>query len=159
MRARCDPKTVDLSIKVPTVDVVIEIPRGSFIKWGAGGYLDFISPLPCPFNYGSIESHIGGDGDLLDAVVLGASRRRGSQVTVKAYGAVTLSERGMQDDKLICSTKPLTPTQRHAILLFFNFYGKCKSVLNFFRFPGLPGRVRCKGWDDALAAIARARPR
>jgi inorganic pyrophosphatase len=35
------------------VDVVIEVPRGSFIKRGSTGHVDFISPLPCPFNYGS----------------------------------------------------------------------------------------------------------
>ena len=51
--------------------MVIEIPRGSFLKRGSTGRLDFLSPVPCPFNYGSVESLIGLEGDLLDAVVLG----------------------------------------------------------------------------------------
>ena len=37
----------------PELEVVIEIPRGSFLKRGSSGRIDFVSPLPCPFNYGS----------------------------------------------------------------------------------------------------------
>jgi inorganic pyrophosphatase len=43
----------------PEVEVVVEIPRGSFLKRGSTGQLDFVSPLPCPFNYGSIENLVG----------------------------------------------------------------------------------------------------
>jgi inorganic pyrophosphatase len=32
------------------VDVVIEVPRGSFLKRGSSGRTDFVSPLPCPYN-------------------------------------------------------------------------------------------------------------
>ncbi len=141
----------------PTLEVVIEIPRGSFLKRGSTGELDFISPLPCPFNYGSIDDYIGLEGDLLDAVVLGPHLRRGSRVTVQAFGAVSLTDRGMTDDKLICSHKPLSAKQRSLILLFFSIYAKCKGVLNFFR--GRSGRNACDGWCDAEAAIARATPR
>ena len=52
------------------VDVVVEVPRGSFLKRGSTGRVDFISPLPCPFNYGSVPQYLGLEGDLLDAVVL-----------------------------------------------------------------------------------------
>ena len=38
----------------PLVEVVVEIPRGSFLKRGSSGRVDFVSPLPCPFNYGSV---------------------------------------------------------------------------------------------------------
>ena len=34
------------------VDVVIEIPRWSFLKRGSSGGVDFVSPFPCPYNYG-----------------------------------------------------------------------------------------------------------
>jgi inorganic pyrophosphatase len=60
-----------MNLQLPQVEVVIEIPRGSFLKRGWDGSVDFISPFPCPFNYGAIQDYIGGDGDLLDAVVLG----------------------------------------------------------------------------------------
>ncbi len=59
----------------PEVDVVIEIPRGSFLKRGSTGHVDFVSPLPCPFNYGSVPQYLGQEGDLLDAVVLGPRLR------------------------------------------------------------------------------------
>jgi len=141
----------------PEVEVVIEIPRGSFLKRGYTGHLDFVSPIPCPFNYGSVDEYIGLEGDLLDAVVLGPRLRRGSRVTVKAIGAVGLTDRGMYDDKLICSNKPLKPLQRFLILCFFRFYANCKGILNFFR--GRSGRNACEGWCDANEAIARGRPR
>ena len=51
--------------------MLIEIPRGSFIKRGSTWQVDFVSPLPCPFNYGSVPQFVGLEGDLLDAVVLG----------------------------------------------------------------------------------------
>lgn len=140
----------------PQLEVVIEIPRGSFLKRGSTGELDFISPFPCPFNYGSIDQYIGLEGDLLDAVVLGPRLQRGKRVTVHAVGAVGLTDRGMYDDKIICRTDPATPQQRFLILLFFRFYAKCKGVLNFFR--GRPGRNACDGWCDATEAIARAQP-
>jgi inorganic pyrophosphatase len=53
------------------VDVVIEVPRGGFVKRGSTGQADFISPLPCPFNDGSVPAYIGLEGDLLDALLLG----------------------------------------------------------------------------------------
>jgi inorganic pyrophosphatase len=141
----------------PEVEVVIEIPRWSFLKRGSTGEVDFISPLPCPFNYGSVEDYIGLEGDLLDAVVLGPRLQRGARVTVKACGAVGLTDRGMYDDKLICSHGPVGPGRRFLILLFFSLYARCKGLLNIVR--GRAGRNACEGWCDAGEAIARARPR
>ena len=141
----------------PEVEVVIEVPRGSFLKRGSTGHLDFISPLPCPFNYGSVPAYVGLEGDLLDALVLGPRLPFGSRIRVKAWGAVILTDRGMTDDKLVCSEGPLEPAQRHRVLRFFRFYARCKGLLNFWR--RRPGRNACDGWCDAGQAIARARPR
>src|SRR5258706_15549575 len=91
----------------PEIEEVIEVPRGSFLKRGSTGHIDFISPLPCPFNYGSIPGLLGLEGDLLDAVVLGPRIPRGAQTRVRAWGAVILTDRGMTDDKLICTDSPL----------------------------------------------------
>ena len=55
----------------PEVEVVIEVPRSSFLKPGSSGSIDFVSPLPCPFNYGAVPTLLGLEGDLLDALVLG----------------------------------------------------------------------------------------
>lgn len=133
------------------------MPRGSFLKRGSTEQIDFVSPLPCPFNYGAVDGYIGLDGDLLDALVLGSRLPRGARVQVKALGAIGLRDRDMYDDKLICSQRPLRHWQRSIVILFFHFYGWCKRLLNFSR--GLRGRTMCEGWGDARDAIARARPR
>jgi inorganic pyrophosphatase len=140
----------------PIVEITIEIPRGSFLKRGSEGHLDFVSPLPCPYNYGSIAQYIGGEGDLLDAVVLGPRLPVGSRVSLPAWGAIGLSERFMYDDKLICSSQPVTGGQRRRVLRFFHFYAFCKGGLNWVR--GQRGAARCEGWGDADSAIARATP-
>jgi len=147
----------DVRQEPPEVEVVIEIPRGSFIKRGSTGHVDFVSPLPCPFNYGSVPQLIGLEGDLLDAVVLGPRLPLGTRTRVKAWGAVTLTDRGMSDDKLICSDRPLQPDECRGVLRFFRFYARCKALLNLWR--RRPGRNACEGWCDASEAIARARPR
>ena len=152
---RSDPW--DTFVAPPAVEVVIEIPRGSFLKRGSNGRIDFVSPLPCPFNYGSVPALLGLDDDLLDAVVLGPRLALGSRLRVSAWGAVTLTDRGMKDDKLICSDRPLTPAEREHVLRFFHVYAKCKGALNFWR--GRPGRNANDGWCEAAQAIARARPR
>ncbi len=117
----------------PEVEVIIEIPKGSFIKRGSTGHVDFVSPLPCPFNYGSVPSYVGLEGDLLDALVLGPRLQAGTLLRVKAWGAVTLTDRGMSDDKLVCSTYPLSDAQKRNVLRFFGFYAKCKGLLNILR--------------------------
>ena len=135
----------------------IEVPRGSFLKRGSTGHLDFISPLPCPFNYGSVPAFVGQEGDLLDALVLGPRLPFGSRRRVRAWGAVILTDRGMTDDKLVCSDRPLDAEERRGVLRFFHFYARCKGLLNVWR--RRPGRNACDGWCDAAEAIARARPR
>ncbi len=146
-----------IEARYPEVDVVIEIPRGSFLKRGSTGRIDFVSPLPCPYNYGSVPTHVGLEGDLLDAVVLGPRLAVGTRVRVTAWDAVAMTDRGMRDDKLICGTHEPGPAQRRRILRFFHFYARCKGLLNVWR--RRPGRNACEGFCGAARAIARARPR
>ncbi len=141
----------------PELEVVIEIPRGSFLKRGSTGRIDFVSPLPCPYNYGSVPDYLGLEGDLLDALVLGPRLPRGTRLRVRAWGAVTLTDRGMSDDKLICGPCPPNPSEQRAVLRFFRFYAFCKGLLNLWR--RRPGRNACEGWCAAGQAMARARPR
>jgi inorganic pyrophosphatase len=143
-----------MSSPAPQVDVVVEIPRGSFLKRGSTGQLDFVSPFPCPFNYGSVPGWLGLEGDLLDAVVLGPRLPAGSEVRMQVFGAVGMADRGMYDDKLICSRHPLSGSQRLLVSLFFRFYARSKGLLNLFRC--YPGRTAYVGWFDARDAIARA---
>ena len=143
-------------ISPPSVEVVIEVSRGDFLKRGSNGEIDFFSPVPCPYNYGSIHQYIGGEGDYLDAIVLGPRLPKGSVVRVNAYGSVGLSERFMYDDKLICSTEQINSGDRRNVLTFFRLYAIFKNFLNILR--GRSGRACCEGWGDASAAIARATP-
>jgi inorganic pyrophosphatase len=148
--------------EAPELEVVIEVPRGSFLKRGpapAGGKgrVDFISPLPCPFNYGSVPDYLGQEGDLLDALVLGPRLELGARVRVKAWGAVAMMDRGMTDDKLVCGRTRPNPSQRRWVLRFFHLYAWCKGLLNLWR--RRPGRNACQGWCSAEQALGRARPR
>ena len=156
--ARYDPSAGrDPSPGPPEVEVMIEVPRGSFLKRGATGHVDFISPLPCPFNYGCVPIYLGLEGDLLDALVLGPRLGFGTRVRVTAWGAITLTDRGMSDDKLVCSDRAPTESERRNVLRFFRFYARCKGLLNILK--RRPGRNACDGWCDAEFALARARPR
>ena len=141
----------------PEVDVVIEVPRGSFLKRGSKGHIDFVSPLPCPYNYGSVPRYLGLEGDLLDAVVLGPRLPLGTRLRTFAWGAVILIDRGMADDKLICSSHPVTANERQQVLRFFRLYARCKGLLNLWR--RRPGRNACGGWCEAEEALARSTPR
>ena len=136
--------------------MVIEVPRGSFLKRGSTGRVDFVSPLPCPFNYGSVPGFLGLEGDLLDAVVLGPRLPRGTRVRVRAWGAVTMRDRGMVDDKLVCAARPPTGSQWRRLLRFFRFYALCKGLLNVWR--RRPGGNACEGRIGAAEAIGRAEP-
>ena len=142
---------------LPIVEVVIEIARGSFVKRGSTGRVDFISPVPCPFNYGSIPDYIGLDNDLLDAVVVGPRMPAGTVLSLPVHGAVGFMDRDIYDDKLICCSQAISDRQRSRIIQFFTVYAQCKRVLNHYR--GQPGLTRCEGWGKADAAIARAHRR
>ena len=142
--------------QAPLVDVIIEVPRGSFLKRDSNGKLDFISPLPCPFNYGSIPAFIGMDGDLLDAVVLGPRLPVGKKLSVYAWGSIGMIDGGEHEDKLICAYSPITPRKQQLILLFFMIYAKAKYLLNLI--SGHKGHNSCEGWHDAASALARATP-
>ena len=154
MTEKAQPGVDRALLDPPEVEVVIEIPRGSFLKRGSTGHIDFIAPLPCPYNYGSVPTHIGGEGDLLDALVLGPRLPLGARVRVKAWGAVTLTDRGMSDDKLVCGERAPTASQRRNLLRFFHFYAWCKGLLNAV--CSRPGRNACDGWCTAETALARA---
>ena len=104
-----------------------------------------------------MPSYVGLEGDLLDAVVLGPRLPFGTRTQVKAWGAVMMTDRGMVDDKLICSHGLLDATERRNVLRYFHFYAKCKGLLNVWR--RRPGRNACEGWCEARQALDRARPR
>ncbi len=108
-----DPVNVD-----GTVNVVIEIPAGTIAKYMVelksgnieleqkNGAPRFVQYLGYPCNYGNIPRSVflkstGGDGDALDAIVLGPSVPTGSVVRGRAIGIMSLLDTGEKDDKVV----------------------------------------------------------
>lgn len=100
------------------VNVVIEIPTGTLEKWEVektSGHLKLefrkgkprvVNYMGYPGNYGMVPQTLlpktmGGDGDPLDVIVLGAAIERGHIVPCKLIGVIELLDKGEQDDKLI----------------------------------------------------------
>ena len=84
--ANCRPYAAAETVpEPPEVEVIIETPRGSFLKRGATGDIDFSSLLPRPFSYGCVPKFLGLEGDLLDAVVLGPRLVLGTCIQVKVW--------------------------------------------------------------------------
>ena len=115
------------------VTVRVEVPRYGFIRRDGNGKIDYISPLPCPFNYGAIDAIIGGDGMPLDALFFGKRQHIGSEVKLTPRALVRFLDGGEQDNKIVCSNKPLTTLERAQVSLFFWIYARVKHVLNRLR--------------------------
>lgn len=111
-----------------TAHFVVEVPRGSLVKWGADGGIDFLSPIPCPFNYGSIPSILGADGDPLDVIVLGPRLKRGAAGALPIRACARFIDSGTTDDKWVCSAQPLRDRERLLLSLFFHAYALPKSL-------------------------------
>jgi inorganic pyrophosphatase len=138
------PCDLDLPARGERCDVVVEYPRWSMIKRRSDGSLDFVAPLPCPYNYGSIFGRRSGDGDLLDAVVLGPRLPLGATRTLVAVGVIGFLDLGVHDPKVICSEGTITPGQRTGLELFFRAYATFKRGLAAARRQ--PGATRYLGW-------------
>ena len=121
------------------------MPKGSFIKRKADGRVDLWSPLPCPYNYGSILGTEAPDGDPYDALVLGPRLSAGQIVSVPARAVMGFVDEGCDDPKIVCAHAPLRPSQRRGILAFFHVYAAFKRLRQ--RVRGRPGSTVCTGWS------------
>ena len=128
----------------PWLQVTIEVPRGGFAKRDSRGRIVFVSPLPCPFNYGSVPGLSAGDADWRDAVVLGPRFERGVRIQVPVRGIIAFVDDGREDFKLICSSAPLSVWDRKLVCGFFAFYAACKRLLN--RLGDRCGPTASLGW-------------
>jgi inorganic pyrophosphatase len=113
--------------------IYIETPKGSFVKRNENLSVDFISPIPCPFNYGHIKGELGGDGDPLDALLLGSRLPMGTEVDVELVGCVYFIDGGHQDDKLILCPRAPTEREKWMIKYFFNGYVLLKKISDGLR--------------------------
>ncbi|MFT5584061.1 MAG: inorganic pyrophosphatase [Cognaticolwellia sp.] len=121
--------------------ILIEVPKGGFVKRELHDdpRIDFISPLPSPYNYGCIPDVPGQDGDPLDVVVLGPRLKAGQTIERDIVGVVRFWDAGKPDDKLIASEVPLTPKQATRLRRFFKIYALARLALN--KRKGLSGRT------------------
>ena len=116
-----------------SVEAIIETPKFGFVKRKADGSIDFVSPLPCPFNYGRVDGVISGDGDPLDAIVLGPRLPPGARCDAVRRGTVHFVDDGREDPKVILSVRPLNRLDRLEIRSFFGTYVLFKRMLNLAR--------------------------
>lgn len=115
------------------VDVIIDTPRFSPIKRRDDGSVEFVSPLPCPFNYGSVPDSIASDGDRIDGLVLGGRLPRGARVNLPVRGIVRFIDAGIDDPKWICAERPLCALDRMQLDAFFRIYALAKRARNRLR--------------------------
>ncbi len=132
--------TTTLPLLGAEVEVVLEVPRFSFVKRRPDGRVHFVSPLPTPFNYGSVQNTLAEDGDPLDAVVLGPRRPRGASVRGRLLGVLAFVDHGLWDPKLVVGER-LGSRDARALEHFFSVYARAKRFLD----PG-PGPTRFEGW-------------
>jgi len=126
--------------------VLIEVAAWSFTKRKADGSLDYVSPVPTPFNYGSVQGVMGLDGDPLDALVLGPRLPRGTQTQATIQSVARIVDAGLIDDKLICKHGALSKGERIALRIFFGLYVFAKRILYTVR--GVSEPTRFEGWAD-----------
>jgi inorganic pyrophosphatase len=138
------------------LEVLVEQPRASFIKRREDGSIDFVSPLPCPFNYGSVPGTLAADGDREDALVLGRRLPKGTRVTLPVLGRAHFVDAGVYDGKWVCGTS-LGASGYQQIVWFFSAYAWAKRWLN--RRRGLAGETTFAGFElaDGLTPSQRAR--
>jgi inorganic pyrophosphatase len=114
-------------------DIVVEVLRGSFVKRRADGTVDYVSPIPAPFHYGSVPGTRAADGDPDDAILLGPLRRVGERVRMPVWGVVHLLDDGDADDKLVCSPRPPTAAEWALVDLFFRVWVVAKRSRAWLR--------------------------
>jgi inorganic pyrophosphatase len=114
------------------LDIRIDTARGGFVKRRDDGSIDYVSPLPSPFNYGSVNGTRSHDGDREDVIVLGSRLTVGSTLRAKVLGRVQFVDAGVADPKWVCGEE-LTPSDLRRVRLFFWFYARAKWILNLLR--------------------------
>ncbi len=142
-----------------TVNTVIEIPEGSFLKveWDrkrAAFMLDRVEPsiFAKPVNYGFIPQTLDEDGDELDSlVVCGEPLPTGIWLEAKIVGVLNFEDDGEMDYKIVCvpaddrntgdsisSLADLGERWQQKISEHFSHYKDLKK----------PGSTNVLGWGD-----------
>jgi inorganic pyrophosphatase len=153
-----------------TINAVIEIPTGTTAKWEVdkadgsikwefkNGKPRIVKYLGYPGNYGMVpqtllSKKLGGDGDPLDVLVLGASVPRGSVVKAKIIGVLKFLDGGEQDDKLLAVLSGTPFFEINSIqCLDQKFKGISEILELWFVNYKAPDKVESKGIDGVEEA-------
>lgn len=124
------------------VAVRIETPRGSFVKrdWVDGRLrVAFVSPVPCPFDYGQVVGEPAADGMGRDGVWLGPRRKALELAEGVVAAVVRFRDGGVEDDKWIVTPGgKLTERDAARVSRFFRIYAAAKRVAGHrSRFGGI----------------------
>jgi inorganic pyrophosphatase len=131
------------------LQVVVEIPTGTIDKWevrktdGAlvweknKGIPRVVNYIGYPGNYGMVPKTIfskliGGDGDPLDAIVLGPPVPRGSIISVKIIGLMEMKDSKEADHKLLCVAKNTHFYTLNSINDLINYYPGVMKILKIW---------------------------
>lgn len=155
-----------------TVNVVVEVPAGTLDKWEVSkpdGKLEWeflegkprvVQYLGYPGNYGMIPrsllpEELGGDGDPVDVLVLGAAVPRGSVVPVKLIGILKLLDSGEQDDKLLAVMKDSPFSEVNSVAdLDRKFPGVTTIIETWFcNYKGINGGMESQGFAEKEEAL------
>ncbi|MFM2163230.1 MAG: hypothetical protein RLZZ383_2742 [Pseudomonadota bacterium] len=124
--------------------IEVEIARGGREKRHPDGTLDYVSPVPAPFAYGSIVGEWGGDGDPLDVVVVGFTPAAGTRHRLRLVGHVRARDRGMDDDKWVAAPTHFARWHdRWTVHLFFLVYPTARAWVDARK--GRSGRFEVLG--------------
>ena len=104
------------------VNVLIEIPQGSLVKYELDKESGFIvadrfhyTSLPYPFNYGFIPNTLADDGDAVDVMVVSSQPLAvGIVIPVRAIGMLEMEDEAGVDTKIIAvPTSKVDPFYAH----------------------------------------------
>jgi inorganic pyrophosphatase len=128
------------------LEVLIEIPLHTIIKRREDGSVDFLSPLPCPYNYGSVPGTQAADGDREDALLLGPRLTKGVRAQARVLARANFYDAGSFDGKWVCGDS-MSERERQGLIVFFHVYARCKAMLNWLRRKS--GRTSFEGLELA----------
>ena len=143
-----EPHTEQLRIQV-------EVAKGGFVKRRPDRSIDFVSPLPCPFNYGSVVGREAPDGDPEDALILGEKIAVGETIQMPVWGRVKFVDAGVEDHKWVCGVQEPTEDQWAKVRFFFQSYVWAKRVLYLVR--PISGRVEYLGIERFTVEDCKSR--
>jgi inorganic pyrophosphatase len=125
------------------LEVVVEIPKFTHRKRRADGTIDFVSPVPSPFNYGSVLGSLAGDGDPEDVIILGPKLALGTRAQMVVRGRIQFTDAGVTDDKWVVGMWPPSQDTWMSVRAFFTIYARFKRVL--YRARRVRGETRFHG--------------